>query len=87
MVDQQSTPPSSTTSNNRQGFNQRVQKYRLTKRFDLQCDGPQHAQRWKCLCYAGTILIGHSDWNTSKDADREEAAGLALGWFDQYGYP
>jgi hypothetical protein len=83
----QSTTPSSPTSNNRQRLNQRVQKYRLTRRLDLQCDGPQHAQRWKCFCYAGTILVGCSDWKSSKDAAREEAAGHALEWFDQYGYP
>jgi hypothetical protein len=87
-VDRQSAmAPQSPTSSNRQRFNQRLQKYHLNARFDFKCDGPQHAQRWKCFCYVGTIFVGCSSWRTSTDAAKEEATGHGVKWFDQFGYP
>jgi hypothetical protein len=74
-------------TSNRELLNQRLQKYRLTARFDLQSDGPQHAQRWKYLCYVRNTFVGRSEWHRKRDTAKEEAAGHALQWFDQYGYP
>ncbi|PVG04385.1 hypothetical protein CPB86DRAFT_214593 [Serendipita vermifera] len=73
--------------NNRELFNQRLQKYQLTAYFDFKCDGPQHAQRWKYFCYVGKTFVGCSNWHSKTDAAKEEAAGRALEWFDKYGYP
>jgi hypothetical protein len=74
-------------TSNRELFNQRLQKYRLTARFDLQANGPQHAQQWKYLCYVGNTFVGSSEWHRKQDTAKEEAAGRALQWFNQYGYP
>ncbi|PVG04389.1 hypothetical protein CPB86DRAFT_778654, partial [Serendipita vermifera] len=41
--------PSPSTSNNRQRFNQRLQKYHLSARFDFKCEGPQNAQKWRAF--------------------------------------
>ncbi|PVG04387.1 hypothetical protein CPB86DRAFT_778644 [Serendipita vermifera] len=74
-------------TNNRELFNQRLQKYRLTAYFDFKYDGPQHAQKWKYFCYVGKTFVGCSSWHSKTDAAKEEVAGRALEWFDKSGYP
>ncbi|PVG04386.1 hypothetical protein CPB86DRAFT_778642, partial [Serendipita vermifera] len=83
VVQPEIPPPS--TSNNRQRFNERLQKYHWSARFDMKQDGPQHVQRWRCFCYIRNTFVGCSEWYSNKDAAKEEAAGHALEWMDKYG--
>ncbi|PVG04394.1 hypothetical protein CPB86DRAFT_214916 [Serendipita vermifera] len=76
-----------TVTNNRQQFNERLQKYQLSAHFQYKCSGPAHAQMWKCFCRVGSYLTGRSDWHSNTEAAREEAAGKSLAWFNLNGYP
>ncbi|PVG04390.1 kinase-like protein [Serendipita vermifera] len=76
----------SPTSNHRQLFNERLQRYQLSARFDFKSEGPQHAQKWRCFCYILNTFVGCSHWYTNKAAAKEEAAGHALEWLDKFGY-
>jgi hypothetical protein len=76
----------SQSPSNRQLFNERLHKYRLTARFHFKGSGPAHAQKWKCFYHVGSYLTGQSDEHSTKDAAKEEAAGRSLAWFDLYGY-
>jgi len=52
----------------------------------VDCDGPQHAQKWKVSFFLGSTMIGESGWFTNKDGAKENAAMQALRWLDMYGY-
>jgi hypothetical protein len=85
-VDSQPTV-SPSSSSNRQLFNQRLQKYHLSANFEYKCDGPQHAQKWKCYCHVGKYFVGCSNWHNKMEAAKEEASGYGLRWFNKFGYP
>ncbi|PVG04400.1 hypothetical protein CPB86DRAFT_810220 [Serendipita vermifera] len=73
--------------NNRQLLQQRLQKYKLSAKFDVDRAGPQHAQQWRGTFRIGSYQVGQSSWYSSKDAAKEDAASRALVWMNRYGYP
>ncbi|CAG8750633.1 5305_t:CDS:2, partial [Acaulospora colombiana] len=77
---QQRTPSLSC----RQLLQQRLQKYKLGAKFDVEYTGPQHAQSWSITFKIGDYEVGRSSWHSSKDAAKEEAASCALAWMNQY---
>ncbi|PVG04402.1 hypothetical protein CPB86DRAFT_778673 [Serendipita vermifera] len=79
---QQQTPSLSS----RHLFQQRLQKYKLSARFDVEQTGPQHAQFWSGTFRIGNYEVGRSSWHSSIDAAKEDAASRALAWMNKYGY-
>lgn len=70
----------------RQMFQQRLQKYRLSAKFDVEQAGPQHAQQWRGTFRIGEYEVGQSPWYSNKNAAKEHAASCAIAWMNQYGY-
>jgi hypothetical protein len=79
-------PPRAQSLSYRQLLQQRLQKYGWSARFDVENDGPQHAQKWRGTFWRGSYMLGQSSWCSRKDAAKEEAAKHALAWLNQYGY-
>jgi hypothetical protein len=72
----------------RQLLQQRLQKYRLPSSYYVESSGPEHAQKYRVVFLIGNHWMPCSDIKYSKtSAAKEEAAGLALLWLNQYGYP
>ncbi|KIM22959.1 hypothetical protein M408DRAFT_28311 [Serendipita vermifera MAFF 305830] len=70
----------------RQLLQQRLQKYQGQSMFNIDCNGPQHAQLWKASFYLGSTMIGESNWFDDRDAAKEEAAMHALEWLNEHRY-
>ncbi|PVG04383.1 hypothetical protein CPB86DRAFT_810211 [Serendipita vermifera] len=68
-------------------FQERLQKYGWGAWFHWDERGPGHAREYIGIFRIGNYwMYGSQNWCSNKDSAKEDAARLALVWFDQYGY-